>query len=96
MPESPYKSDGVESAPRSLFEALEGYQVPKESRATERGELLKYFSEQLGISIPRVAKKVTGLSVADLYYMKSASDAYKRQGMGPWGKAFNGMLIVRD
>lgn len=99
-PTDPYASDGTESRARSLFEHLDGYNLPSEpvkDRKTERGELLRYFARKLGMPIPRVAAKLgPGLSVEDLYFVKSASDAYEREGKGPWAKAFNGMLIVRD
>lgn len=94
----PYAPDGTESRPRSLFESLEGFSVPTEpqkTRKTERGELLKYFASKLHITIPRVAAKLgPGLTLDDLYFIKSSCDAYERDG-NQWGKAFNGMLKVR-
>lgn len=63
----------------------------KKSRATERGELLKYFSGKLGVKIPYVAFKVTRMNLQDLYYIKSSCDAYEQMG-NPWSKAFYGSL----
>lgn len=66
---------------------------------SERGELLRYFSGKLGISIPLVAFKVTKLGLDDLYHIKSACDQYaarpEETGGGPWSKAFYGMLKPR-
>lgn len=98
-PRDPYASEGTESRPRSLFESLAGFSLPTEpvkDRKTERGELLRYFSSKLHLPIPRVVGKLgPGLSVEDLYYIKSAADSYERDG-NPWGKAFYGMLKPRD
>lgn len=66
--------------------------VPTQKRQSERGELLRYFSQKLGQPIPRLAFRLQGLEMQDLYYMKSAADSYEREGKGAWGKAFNGML----
>ena len=54
----------------------------KEGRApSERGELLRFFALKSEWSIPRIAKKVSHLSVQDLYYMKSAfEDRERRNG----------------
>ena len=65
------------------------------SKQTERGELLKYFSSKLHISIERVAVKVTGIPTQDLYYLQSICDTYEREGK-PWSKCFNGALKPRE
>lgn len=57
-------------------------------RVTERGELLKYFSERLGIPIPRVARHLFHLDeLQDLYYLKSDCDQAVARGI-PFSAAF--------
>ena len=64
----------------SMADLLKSRVAPKKGRATERGELLKYFNEHLTnqkgkrFGIPFIAMKVQGLSVQDLYYLKSVCD----------------------
>ena len=58
---------------------------------SERGELLKYFSEKTKRPIKFIAFKLTGISTPDLYYIKKQCDRYN----GPWAKAFFGMLKVK-
>lgn len=70
------------------------YEMPERGRKTERGELLKYFSEKLGHPIPFIATKLTGLTVEDLYYIKSHCDQEEVRGT-PWGAAFNSSLKVQ-
>lgn len=70
------------------------YRLAPKEKGSEYGELLRYFSQKLGWDIKRVAAKVEGLELPDLYYVKSSCDSYEREGK-PWGKAFNGMLRVR-
>lgn len=69
---------------------------PTKKKATERGELLRYFCRKLGLDekkqIAFVAFKVTGMSVVDLYYLKSICDTYEKEGRGSWGKCFNGSI----
>lgn len=59
----------------------------KKTRATERGDLLKYFSGKLKKPIPRVAFALTGMDLQTLYYIKSDCDQAERKGI-PWGAAF--------
>lgn len=63
-------------------------------KPTERGELLKYFSQKTGKSIGELCGRFIppGLTVQDFYYMKSNADAYEREGKGPWSVAFFGSL----
>lgn len=77
----------------SLFS---GYVLPPitKQRASERGELLSYFSTKLQRSIPRVAVYVKGLTVQDLYFIKSDCDQAELRGL-PWGAAFHTSLKVR-
>lgn len=85
--------EGMESYTdtRSLFAA---YRMPEKKKASERGELLRYFSEKLSRPIPRVAMYVKGLEVKDLYFMKSDCDQAEARGV-PWGAAFHTSLKVR-
>lgn len=65
----------------SLFDLLKDYKVPeKKERKTERGELLKYFNENLRdkkgkrFGIPFLAMKLQGMQLPDLYHLKSVCD----------------------
>lgn len=78
----------VSSAQARLFSAY-----TKGATKSERGEVLKYFADKMGWKIGRVARKVQGLNLQDLYFVKSSCDLYERDG-SPWRKAFNGMLKV--
>lgn len=78
----------------SMQDLVGKYELPKKGKKTERGELLKYFSEKLHISIPLVAFRVTGLTVQDLYYIKSACDQAEARGV-PWGATFTSSLKVQ-
>lgn len=76
----------------------------KKSRATERGDLLTYFTECVNkerdgtkykkVRIPFIATKVSHLSTADLYYLRSSCDDARRRGYG-WSKCFFGSLKVK-
>jgi hypothetical protein len=78
---------------------------PQKKRRTERGELLEYFHfnvnlERDGTKYPKlpigaVAWKLQGLTVKDLYYLKSITEDARRRGE-PWGKVFWGSLKSRD
>ena len=61
-------------------------------KASERGELLRFFSEKTGWTIPRLALKLEGLKEQDLYYIKSIATAYEKEGKGAFAKAFFGSL----
>jgi len=75
----------------SLANLIQQRAPAQKSRATERGELLKYFAGKLGRDIRYVAFKVTKMSVQDLYYLKSSCDAYEQMG-NPWARGFYGSL----
>ena len=59
----------------------------KKERATERGELMKYFMEQLNVSrrrdglppltMPRMGRLLVAIPTKDLYYLKSVCDQAK-------------------
>jgi len=66
--------------------------IPTKKKQSERGELLRYFSQKLDKPIGFVAMKCARLTVEDLYYMKSVADRYENESKGPWGKCWNGML----
>lgn len=66
-------------------------------RKTERGELLKYFADELNesrgkrpkLTIGRMGKVLEGLEVKDLYYMQSAfKDRLNRNGRESASKWF--------
>lgn len=78
---------------KQLSAFLPGLEPVKKSRKTERGELLKYFSQKTGWTIPRLCGKLVGLEVKDFYYIKSICDDYERRG-GVWAKCFFGSLKV--
>ena len=78
---------------RDLFGA-ERFTVVHKKRGSERGEILSYFSLKTKRSIPYLAYKLMGLTITDLYYLKSSCDDYERQG-NPWSKAFFGSLKPR-
>lgn len=65
--------------------------VPTKKRQSERGELLRYFSQKTGKDIKFIAMKVQGMDLATLYYIKSACTDYELQG-NPFAKAFNGIV----
>lgn len=46
----------------------------------KRGDLLKYFADRTGYRIGFVAKKVEGLNVQDLFYIKSVADKSLLEG----------------
>ena len=56
----------------------------KKERATERGELMKYFIEKLNrtrgrdglapITMPRMGRMLQAIPTGDLYYLKSVCD----------------------
>lgn len=75
---------------KSMAELLPLRTKPKK-RATERGELLKYFAEKTGKPIGYIAFKLTGIPTKDVYYIKSSCDQYR----GEWAKAFYGQLKRR-
>lgn len=74
------------------------YKPKSSGRATERGELMKYFVDELNVSrrgklrpltIGRMGKVLQGLSVQDLYYMKSQfEDRLRRNGRDAASKHF--------
>lgn len=77
----------------------EGSARGRKERATERGELLKYFAERLNrtraqgglppVSIGRLARLLMATEVRDLYYLKSiCEDAESRGGMSAFSKKF--------
>ena len=59
----------------------------KKERATERGELMKYFMENLNVSrrrdglppltMPRMGRLLVAIPTKDLYYLKSVCDQAK-------------------
>jgi hypothetical protein len=59
----------------------------KKDRATERGELMKYFMERLNVSrvrdglppltMPRMGRLLVAIPTKDLYYLKSVCDQSK-------------------
>lgn len=76
----------------NLFKMPE--QGPKKDRKTERGELLKYFSQKTGKPIGYIAMRLTGFKLPDLYFLKSNCDSEERRGV-PWGKVFWGSIKVK-
>lgn len=72
------------------------YQQPiKVKKTSERGELLKYFSEKLGRPIGYVAMRLTGMDLKTLYYLKSTCDSEERRGT-PWAKVWYGSIKTND
>lgn len=61
------------------------------TRKSERGDMLKIFSEKTGKPIRYIAFRLTGIPTSDLYFIDKQCEAYK----GPYGKAFFGMLKKR-
>lgn len=80
------------------------YALPKKTKATERGDLLVYFTDRINrerdgkkykkVKIPYVAKKVSHLSVADLYYLRSVCEDAATRSYS-WSKCFFGSLKVK-
>jgi hypothetical protein len=79
-------------------------QTPKSktNRPTERGELLTYFILRINAergkgyspyTIPRLAQKLQGFGLQDLYYLRSICDDTRNRG-GSWSKCFFGSLKV--
>ena len=59
---------------------------------SERGELLLYFSQKTGMTIPRLAKTLQHMpELKDLYYLKSICEDGERRGT-PFGKVFWGSI----
>ena len=90
---NPYHSPQV-NEPKSATDLFGQYKITPKGRKTERGELLKYFAQKTKRDIKFIAYKCTGLSIQDLYYIKSSADRYENEGKGAWGKAFFGMLKI--
>ncbi|MEK7180120.1 MAG: hypothetical protein AAB706_01480 [Patescibacteria group bacterium] len=71
------------------------YKIPPKTRITERGELLRYFANELnklvkgmrGYNESRVAYFVSHLNVKDLYFLKSDCEQAQKRGV-PFGAAF--------
>lgn len=59
---------------------LSKYSSNATKRTTERGELLKYFSEISGWDIKRVAGRLTKIEVPDLYYLKKKCEEARIPG----------------
>ena len=59
-------------------------QIKKRDRATERGEMMRYFMEKLNrsrardgwpaLSLPRMGRILQAIPTKDLYYLKSVCD----------------------
>lgn len=92
---NPYHEE-PQSQLRSAMDLFGNVQIVPKRRTSERGELLNYFAQKTGRKIGHIAYRVQGLSIQDLYYLKSAADGYEREGKGPWGKAFWGSLKPRE
>lgn len=87
---------GTPVAIASLFANYKMPQPTKAKAATERGELLKYFSQKLQRPIPRVATYLKGMQdLKTLYYIKSDCDQAEARGI-PWGAAFHTSLKPKD
>lgn len=67
------------------------------ARVTERGELLKFFSQKMQMPIPRVARHLGHLKeLKDLYYLKSECEQAEKRGI-PFGAAWwTGITIKKD
>lgn len=76
-----------------LFGHLTAPQKP--SRKTERGELLSHFAVKLGKPLGYVAFKTAGLSLQDLYFIKSDCSQAEHRGI-PWGAAFHTALKPKE
>jgi hypothetical protein len=69
----------------------------KKSRATERGELMKYFRAELNrgrvrdgllpLTMPRMGKIFEAIPTKDLYFLKSVCDQHAERG-GDFSKRF--------
>lgn len=82
--------------PSSLGSLLSSYTVPvADARTTERGTLLRYFSEKLQRPIPRVCAYLKGMQdLSTLYYIKSSCDQAEARGVA-WGAAFHTSIKVK-
>ena len=66
--------------PKSMADLLAARSSAPKKRATERGELLKYFDNHITnkkgkrYGIPFFAKKLQGIPTEDLYYLKSVCE----------------------
>lgn len=97
MSMNPYKEDDTDSKVHTGLDLFGNFRVVTvKKRQSERGELLRYFSTQTGRPIPMLARKLQGLEMQDLYFIKSSCDSYAREGKGPFAKAFFGMLKVKE
>lgn len=80
--------------PKPIGTLFASYVLPVKNRATERGELLKYFSTKLARPIPRVAAYLKGMQdLQTLYFIKSSCDQAEARGI-PWGAAFHTSIKV--
>lgn len=88
------KDEGAQHI-KDLF-GTERYFVPRKDKparmVSERAHLIGYFAKKANTEVGHIAFKLTSLTLPDLYYIKSAADAYEREGRGSWSKAFWGML----
>lgn len=65
----------------TLFDLLQDYKLPEKSRKTERGELLKFFSQEVQRPIRLIGIRLSHYSIQDLYGLKSAyTDRLGRDG----------------
>lgn len=80
------------------------YELVEKPKDTERGLLLKQFTEEINkerqgtkwkpLTIRGLAIKLSHLSTKDLYYMKSICQDYKNRG-GSFGKCLFGSIKVK-
>lgn len=72
--------DYTPEPPKSLADLMAGRQAKDKGRATERGELLKYFNDRVlnkkgkKFGIPFFAMKLQGFKEQDLYHLKSVCE----------------------
>ena len=63
----------------------------KKTKGTERGELMRYFTDTLNkdlgsykpVTIPRMGYILQGLNLEALYYLKSIMEEAEREGRSP-------------
>lgn len=76
---------------RSASDLFGTYRIIPQKGKTERGELLKFFSQKTSKPIPYIAMRLTGVPTEDLYYLRSICIDYEKRGQ-PFSKCFFGSL----
>lgn len=101
------KENAEKSGPKSMADIVAKRLAKPKGRATERGELLKYFNEHITnkagkrFGIPFIARQVQGMDLPTLYYLKSLCEqeskrTYEDKNTGKVVQITVGMVFWRE